>query len=136
MAEPPVLLWGSGVEHLLTYGALMPLLEAALAKFSGGDTAEVLQPVRSSVALKKHVGYDRSGTVEPGGFYFKWQLYVYFSKLFRPKQKICTSLRSVEKMVVTGVTRQTEVCCSLLWSVWVTEVNLKLKLNLKQLIKH
>ncbi|XP_008313344.1 ketimine reductase mu-crystallin [Cynoglossus semilaevis] len=56
MAEPPVLLWGSGVEHLLTYGALMPLLEAALAKFSGGDTAEVLQPVRSSVALKKHVG--------------------------------------------------------------------------------
>ncbi|XP_058477110.1 ketimine reductase mu-crystallin [Solea solea] len=57
MAEPPVLLWGSEVEELLTYTALIPRLEEALAKFSAGDRAEVLQPVRTTVPLSKHRGF-------------------------------------------------------------------------------
>ena len=56
MADPPVIIWQREVERLLHYGDLVPRLEEALAKFSGRDSAEVLQPVRSTVPLQKHGG--------------------------------------------------------------------------------
>lgn len=57
MAEaPPVIIWKREVESLLHYRDLIPRLEAALGKFSSRDSAEVSQPVRSTVALPKHNG--------------------------------------------------------------------------------
>uniref|UniRef100_A0A3Q4AH35 Ketimine reductase mu-crystallin n=1 Tax=Mola mola TaxID=94237 RepID=A0A3Q4AH35_MOLML len=45
------------VRRLLHYRELIPRLEEALGKFSRRDSAEVLQPVRSSVPLHKHRGF-------------------------------------------------------------------------------
>nr|XP_019938747.1 PREDICTED: ketimine reductase mu-crystallin [Paralichthys olivaceus] len=57
MAEPPVVIWEDEVRELLTYRALVPRLEEALGKFSRRDSAEVIQPVRTTVALKEHSGF-------------------------------------------------------------------------------
>ncbi|XP_073346454.1 ketimine reductase mu-crystallin [Pagrus major] len=57
MAGPPVIIWEREVERLLHYGELVPRLEAALGKFSRRDSAEVIQPVRSTVPLQKHSGF-------------------------------------------------------------------------------
>lgn len=56
MAGPPVVLWKNEVTRLLHYRELVPRLEEALGKFSKRDSAEVLQPLRSSLALHKHNG--------------------------------------------------------------------------------
>lgn len=57
MAGPPAIIWESEVRSLLNYAELIPSLESALGKFSKRDSAEVLQPVRSSVPLHKHSGF-------------------------------------------------------------------------------
>lgn len=56
MAGPPAIIWEHEVRRLLHYRELIPRLEEALGKFSRRDSAEVLQPVRSSVPLHKHRG--------------------------------------------------------------------------------
>lgn len=56
MAGPPVIIWAQEVERLLHCRELVPRLEAALGKFSRRDSAEVIQPVRSTVPLQKHNG--------------------------------------------------------------------------------
>ncbi|XP_057681911.1 ketimine reductase mu-crystallin [Corythoichthys intestinalis] len=56
MAEPPTVILEHQVSRLLRYSDLIPRLEEALAKFSLRDTSEVIQPVRSSIPLKKHKG--------------------------------------------------------------------------------
>ncbi|XP_030019042.1 ketimine reductase mu-crystallin-like [Sphaeramia orbicularis] len=56
-APPPVIIWGHEVLRLLHYRDLIPRLEDALAKFSRRDSAEVVQPVRTTVALQKHRGF-------------------------------------------------------------------------------
>lgn len=56
MAEPPLVIWQHEAKRLLRYRELLPRLEDALGKFSGRDAAEVVQPVRSSVPLRKHNG--------------------------------------------------------------------------------
>uniref|UniRef100_A0AAQ5XSL0 Ketimine reductase mu-crystallin n=1 Tax=Amphiprion ocellaris TaxID=80972 RepID=A0AAQ5XSL0_AMPOC len=43
--------------RLLQYRELIPRLEEALGKFSKRDSAEVIQPVRSTVPLQKHDGF-------------------------------------------------------------------------------
>lgn len=53
---PPVIIWEREVESLLHYKELIPRLEEALGKFSSRDSAEVIQPVRSTVPLQKHNG--------------------------------------------------------------------------------
>lgn len=62
MAAPPVLLWEDEVKSLLRCRDLLPRLEDALGKFSRGDPADVVQPVRSVLPLHKH-----SGWVRPAG---------------------------------------------------------------------
>lgn len=57
MAGPPAVIWESEVRSLLNYAELILRLEAALGKFSKRDSAEVIQPVRSSVPLQKHSGF-------------------------------------------------------------------------------
>lgn len=57
MAEPPVLIRQDEVEGLLHYKDLIPRLEVALGKFSKLDSAEVIQPVRTTVPLQKYNGY-------------------------------------------------------------------------------
>uniref|UniRef100_UPI0037E9B90F ketimine reductase mu-crystallin n=1 Tax=Semicossyphus pulcher TaxID=241346 RepID=UPI0037E9B90F len=57
MAVPPVVIWEHEVEQLLHYRDLIPRLEEALGKFSSRDSAEVIQPVRSTVPLQKHNGF-------------------------------------------------------------------------------
>ncbi|KAM4624339.1 ketimine reductase mu-crystallin isoform 2-T2 [Polymixia lowei] len=57
MAEIPIIIWKEEVEHLLHYKDLIPRLEVALEKFSRKDSAEVIQPVRSSVPLPKYNGF-------------------------------------------------------------------------------
>ncbi|TKS90025.1 Ketimine reductase mu-crystallin [Collichthys lucidus] len=57
MAGPPVIIWKDEVERLLRYRDLVPRLEEALGKFSRRDSAEVIQPVRSTVPLQKHRGF-------------------------------------------------------------------------------
>lgn len=56
MSEPPVVLWAAAVKRLLHYKDLVPRLERVLGHFSRGDAEEVLQPVRSTLALHKHRG--------------------------------------------------------------------------------
>lgn len=56
MAGPPVLIWEDEVRNLLHYRELVPRVEEALGKFSTRDPAEVVQPVRGSVPLRKHNG--------------------------------------------------------------------------------
>ncbi|XP_074518823.1 ketimine reductase mu-crystallin [Halichoeres trimaculatus] len=57
MAGPPVVIWGHEVARLLHYKDLIPRLEEALGKFSRRDSAEVIQPVRTTVPLQKHHGF-------------------------------------------------------------------------------
>lgn len=57
MAGPPVVIWKHEVERLLHYRELIPRLEEALGKFSKRDSAEVIQPVRTTVPLQKHNGF-------------------------------------------------------------------------------
>ncbi|XP_026170577.1 ketimine reductase mu-crystallin [Mastacembelus armatus] len=57
MAGPPLIIWEREVEQLLLYAELVPRLEDALGKFSRRDNAEVIQPVRTTVALQKHNGF-------------------------------------------------------------------------------
>ncbi|KAG8009056.1 Ketimine reductase mu-crystallin [Nibea albiflora] len=57
MAGPPVIIWKDEVERLLRYRDLVPRLEEALGKFSSRDSAEVIQPVRSTVPLQRHRGF-------------------------------------------------------------------------------
>ncbi|KAF7204754.1 ketimine reductase mu-crystallin [Nothobranchius furzeri] len=57
MAEPPVVIWEQEVRSLLHYRDLIPSLEVALGKFSSRDSAEVIQPVRSTIPLQKHSGF-------------------------------------------------------------------------------
>ncbi|XP_034426391.1 ketimine reductase mu-crystallin [Hippoglossus hippoglossus] len=57
MSDPPVVIWEDEVRELLTYSALVPRLEEALGQFSRRDSAEVIQPVRTTVALQKHRGF-------------------------------------------------------------------------------
>ncbi|XP_044034875.1 ketimine reductase mu-crystallin [Siniperca chuatsi] len=57
MAEPPVIILEREVERLLCYRELIPRLEEALGKFSRRDSAEVIQPVRSTLPLQKHNGF-------------------------------------------------------------------------------
>ncbi|XP_042253141.1 ketimine reductase mu-crystallin [Thunnus albacares] len=57
MAGPPVVIWEHEVERLLHYRQLIPRLEDALGKFSKRDSAEVIQPVRTTVPLQKHNGF-------------------------------------------------------------------------------
>lgn len=59
MAGPPVLLWEDEVKSLLHHRDLLPRLEAALGKFSRGDPADLVQPVRSVLPLHKHNGWVR-----------------------------------------------------------------------------
>ncbi|KAM8887723.1 ketimine reductase mu-crystallin [Synchiropus picturatus] len=56
-APPPLVIWEHHVSRLLRYKDLIPRLEVALAKFSSRDSAEVLQPVRTTVPLQKHNGF-------------------------------------------------------------------------------
>lgn len=56
-APPPVIIWAQEVLRLLHYRDLLPRLEDALAKFSRRDPAEVVQPVRTTVALHRHRGF-------------------------------------------------------------------------------
>ncbi|XP_077594787.1 ketimine reductase mu-crystallin [Stigmatopora nigra] len=56
MAEPPTVFSERQVSRLLRYSDLIPRLEDALAKFSRRDPSEAIQPVRSSIPLKKHNG--------------------------------------------------------------------------------
>ena len=56
MAGPPAIIWEREVSSLLRYRDLVPRLEEALGKFSRRDSAEVLQPVRSTLPLQKHRG--------------------------------------------------------------------------------
>ena len=56
MAGAPAVIPEHEVEHLLHYTELVPRLEEALGKFSKHDSAEVIQPVRSTVPLQKHGG--------------------------------------------------------------------------------
>lgn len=56
MAGPPVLLWEDEVKSLLHHRDLLPRLEDALGKFSRGDPADLVQPVRSMLPLHKHNG--------------------------------------------------------------------------------
>ncbi|XP_069012044.1 ketimine reductase mu-crystallin [Embiotoca jacksoni] len=55
--SPPVIIWGREVENLLHYRDLIPRLEEALGKFSRRDSAEVIQPVRTTVPLQRHSGF-------------------------------------------------------------------------------
>uniref|UniRef100_A0A668A482 Ketimine reductase mu-crystallin n=1 Tax=Myripristis murdjan TaxID=586833 RepID=A0A668A482_9TELE len=57
MAAAPVVISQDEVRSLLRYRDLIPRLEDALAKFSRRDSADVIQPVRSTVPLRKHDGY-------------------------------------------------------------------------------
>ncbi|XP_035001484.2 ketimine reductase mu-crystallin [Hippoglossus stenolepis] len=57
MSDPPVVIWEDEVREMLTYSALVPRLEEALGQFSRRDSAEVIQPVRTTVALQKHRGF-------------------------------------------------------------------------------
>ncbi|KAK7919816.1 hypothetical protein WMY93_011100 [Mugilogobius chulae] len=58
MAEsPPVVIWEREVRSLLNYSELIQRLEWALGKFSKRDSAEVIQPVRTTVPLQKHNGF-------------------------------------------------------------------------------
>ncbi|XP_041714814.2 ketimine reductase mu-crystallin isoform X2 [Coregonus clupeaformis] len=57
MAEPPVLIRQDEVEGLLDYKDLIPRLEVALGTFSKRDSAEMIQPVRSTVPLQKYNGF-------------------------------------------------------------------------------
>ncbi|XP_060950375.1 ketimine reductase mu-crystallin [Limanda limanda] len=57
MSDTPVVIWEDEVRDLLTYSALVPRLEEALGLFSMRDSAEVIQPVRTTVALQKHRGF-------------------------------------------------------------------------------
>ncbi|XP_049419923.1 ketimine reductase mu-crystallin [Epinephelus fuscoguttatus] len=57
MAGPPVVIWEQEVQPLLRYKELIPRLEEALGKFSRRDSAEVIQPVRTTVPLQKHSGF-------------------------------------------------------------------------------
>ncbi|KAK2820793.1 hypothetical protein Q5P01_023752 [Channa striata] len=57
MAEPPVVIWKHEVERWLRYKELIPRLEEALGKFSSRDSAEVIQPVRTTLVLQKHNGF-------------------------------------------------------------------------------
>uniref|UniRef100_A0A8C7W6T9 Ketimine reductase mu-crystallin n=1 Tax=Oncorhynchus mykiss TaxID=8022 RepID=A0A8C7W6T9_ONCMY len=57
MAQPPVLIRQDEVEGLLHYKDLIPRLEVALGKFSKLDSAEVIQPVRTTVPLQKYNGF-------------------------------------------------------------------------------
>uniref|UniRef100_A0A4W6CS35 Ketimine reductase mu-crystallin n=1 Tax=Lates calcarifer TaxID=8187 RepID=A0A4W6CS35_LATCA len=57
MANPPVIIWKDEVERLLRYRELIPRLEVALGKFSWRDSAELIQPVRTTVPLQKHDGF-------------------------------------------------------------------------------
>ncbi|KAJ0015795.1 hypothetical protein NQD34_014085 [Periophthalmus magnuspinnatus] len=58
MAEaPPEIIWEHEVRRLLHYGELIPRLETALGKFSKRNSAEVIQPVRTTVPLQKHSGF-------------------------------------------------------------------------------
>ncbi|XP_041670857.1 ketimine reductase mu-crystallin [Cheilinus undulatus] len=57
MASPPVVIWEHEVARLLQYTDLIPRLEEALGKFSRRDSAEVIQPVRTTVPLQKHSGF-------------------------------------------------------------------------------
>ncbi|XP_047466012.1 ketimine reductase mu-crystallin [Mugil cephalus] len=56
-AGPPVIIWEHEVRRLLHYRELVPRLEEALGKFSRRDSAEVVQPVRTTVSLQKHHGF-------------------------------------------------------------------------------
>ncbi|XP_035469863.2 ketimine reductase mu-crystallin isoform X1 [Scophthalmus maximus] len=57
MTDPPVVIWEDEVRQLLHYRALLPRLEEALGKFSRRDSAEVIQPVRTTITLQKHHGF-------------------------------------------------------------------------------
>ncbi|XP_059180374.1 ketimine reductase mu-crystallin [Centropristis striata] len=57
MAGPPVVIWEREVAGLLRYRELVPRLEDALGKFSRRDSAEVIQPVRTTLPLQKHSGF-------------------------------------------------------------------------------
>ncbi|XP_034564021.1 ketimine reductase mu-crystallin [Notolabrus celidotus] len=57
MAAPPVVIWEHEVARLLQFRDLIPRLEEALGKFSKRDSAEVIQPVRTTVPLQKHNGF-------------------------------------------------------------------------------
>ncbi|XP_039992129.1 ketimine reductase mu-crystallin [Xiphias gladius] len=57
MADPPAIIWEREVKRLLRYRELVPRLEEALGKFSRRDSAEVVQPVRTTMALPKHNGF-------------------------------------------------------------------------------
>ncbi|KAI3364967.1 hypothetical protein L3Q82_001134 [Scortum barcoo] len=57
MPGPPVIIWEHEVERLLHYRDLIPRLEQALGKFSRRDSAELIQPVRTTVPLHRHHGF-------------------------------------------------------------------------------
>ncbi|CAG04436.1 unnamed protein product, partial [Tetraodon nigroviridis] len=57
MSGPPVVIWAPAVKRLLRYSDLVPCLEEVLGQFSHRDNAEVLQPVRTAVPLRKHHGF-------------------------------------------------------------------------------
>ncbi|XP_068161852.1 ketimine reductase mu-crystallin-like [Antennarius striatus] len=57
MAVPPALIWEKEIKRLLHYRDLMPALEKAMGIFSRRDSAELVQPVRCVVPLKKHNGF-------------------------------------------------------------------------------
>ncbi|GAA6219875.1 ketimine reductase mu-crystallin [Lates japonicus] len=57
MATPPAIIWKDAVERLLRYRELIPRLEVALGKFSRRDSAELIQPVRTTVPLQKYNGF-------------------------------------------------------------------------------
>lgn len=56
MAEPPVIIWENDVRRLMQHRELIPRLEDALGKFSRRDSADVIQPVRTTVVLQKPGG--------------------------------------------------------------------------------
>ncbi|XP_028990350.1 ketimine reductase mu-crystallin [Betta splendens] len=57
MAAPPVIIWENEVQKLMSYSELVPCLEDALGKFSRRDSADVIQPVRTTVVLQKQNGF-------------------------------------------------------------------------------
>ncbi|KAL0983913.1 hypothetical protein UPYG_G00134680 [Umbra pygmaea] len=57
MAEQMVIIGNHEVQVLLHYKDLIPRLEVALGKFSKRDSAEIIQPVRSTVPLQRYNGF-------------------------------------------------------------------------------
>ncbi|XP_060795595.1 ketimine reductase mu-crystallin [Neoarius graeffei] len=57
MAEQPVFLSKDAVKRFLSYDELIPRLEEVLGKFSGGDSSDMVQPVRSVIPIGNHNGF-------------------------------------------------------------------------------